>query len=278
MTPASPAPPRRVEQPSTSWTEPPSARCSTHLLRDPAMKRALVFTRTKHGANRVAKQLAHAGIAADAIHGNKSQNARERALADFKRGKMRVLVATDIAARGWTSTTSRTSSTTTCPTCRRPTCTASAAPAGPGAAGWRSFCDPEERAYLATSSAPSAAACRWRTRASARSCPLPCLGMWRTPVPRCPATGADGAPRVATAGVAAGVSVAVAESAAMAGVGQGVRASGPSHANGGMARRLRRWPRPSQVARPAAPAAGPGFASAPSHDVQVGLSLLGSSR
>lgn len=70
------------------------------VLGDPAIKRALVFTRTKHGANRVAAQLARARIGAEAIHGNKSQNARERALASFKRGDTRVLVATDIAARG----------------------------------------------------------------------------------------------------------------------------------------------------------------------------------
>src|SRR5262249_24260222 len=71
-----------------------------HVLGDPAIERALVFTRTKHGANRVAEQLARARIGAEAIHGNKSQNARERALANFKRGTTRVLVATDIAARG----------------------------------------------------------------------------------------------------------------------------------------------------------------------------------
>jgi ATP-dependent RNA helicase RhlE len=71
-----------------------------HVLADPAMDRVLVFTRTKHGANRVAAQLAKARIQAEAIHGNKSQNARERALASFKKGSTRVLVATDIAARG----------------------------------------------------------------------------------------------------------------------------------------------------------------------------------
>ncbi|MCY1076185.1 DEAD/DEAH box helicase [Archangium lansingense] len=72
-----------------------------HLLQtDRAIERVLVFTRTKHGANRVAKQLEAAGIGAEPIHGNKSQNARERALAAFKSGTCRVLVATDIAARG----------------------------------------------------------------------------------------------------------------------------------------------------------------------------------
>ncbi|HYO87994.1 MAG TPA: DEAD/DEAH box helicase [Candidatus Limnocylindrales bacterium] len=71
-----------------------------HLLRDAGIRRALVFTRTKHGANKLAEQLERAGIGADAIHGNKSQSAREKALSDFKRGNIRVLVATDIAARG----------------------------------------------------------------------------------------------------------------------------------------------------------------------------------
>ncbi|MDX2139487.1 MAG: DEAD/DEAH box helicase [Chloroflexota bacterium] len=71
-----------------------------YLLRDPAIKRVLVFTRTKHGANKVVRGLEGAGIQAEAIHGNKSQTARERALVNFKRGATRVLVATDIAARG----------------------------------------------------------------------------------------------------------------------------------------------------------------------------------
>lgn len=71
-----------------------------NLLRDEAVSRSIVFTRTKHGANRVAKKLCAAGIGADAIHGNKSQSARQRALAGFKNGQTWVLVATDIAARG----------------------------------------------------------------------------------------------------------------------------------------------------------------------------------
>ncbi len=70
------------------------------LLRQPDVESALVFTRTKHGADRVVKELARAGIEARSIHGNKSQSARQQALADFKGGKVRVLVATDIAARG----------------------------------------------------------------------------------------------------------------------------------------------------------------------------------
>lgn len=71
-----------------------------HLLQDRAINTALVFTRTKHGADRVAKDLNQAGIKAEAIHGNKSQAARQRALSNFKAQTTRVLVATDIAARG----------------------------------------------------------------------------------------------------------------------------------------------------------------------------------
>lgn len=70
------------------------------LLSQPDVESALVFTRTKHGADRVVKELARADIEARSIHGNKSQSARQQALADFKGGKVRVLVATDIAARG----------------------------------------------------------------------------------------------------------------------------------------------------------------------------------
>ncbi len=70
------------------------------LLMGPAKGRTLVFTRTKHGADRVVKYLEESGLAAAAIHGNKSQGQRERALADFRSGKCRVLIATDIAARG----------------------------------------------------------------------------------------------------------------------------------------------------------------------------------
>lgn len=71
-----------------------------HVLRDPAIVRALVFTRTKHGANRIAEFLRRAEVGVEVIHGNKAQNARIRALESFKSGAARVLVATDIAARG----------------------------------------------------------------------------------------------------------------------------------------------------------------------------------
>ena len=70
------------------------------LLRGEGVGRTIVFTRTKHGANRVAEQLVKDGVPADAIHGNKSQNARQRALDAFRSGEVRALVATDIAARG----------------------------------------------------------------------------------------------------------------------------------------------------------------------------------
>src|SRR5579863_9803566 len=70
------------------------------LLKQETVDRVLVFTRTKHGADKVVKGLERAGIRADAIHGNKSQNHRERVLAAFRTGEIRTLVATDIAARG----------------------------------------------------------------------------------------------------------------------------------------------------------------------------------
>ena len=71
-----------------------------HLLGDESITRSLVFTRTKHGANRLARQLDTAGVSTAALHGNKSQSARQKALNGFKNGTVRVLVATDIAARG----------------------------------------------------------------------------------------------------------------------------------------------------------------------------------
>ena len=71
-----------------------------HILKDPALKRVIVFTRTKHGANKVTEILDQSGIRSEAIHGNKSQTARQKALENFKAGRTRVLIATDIAARG----------------------------------------------------------------------------------------------------------------------------------------------------------------------------------
>ncbi|MDP1854007.1 MAG: DEAD/DEAH box helicase [Candidatus Omnitrophota bacterium] len=72
----------------------------SHLLSDAALERVIVFTRTKRGANRVAEALEDRGVRSEAIHGNKSQNARQKALDNFSRGKARVLVATDLASRG----------------------------------------------------------------------------------------------------------------------------------------------------------------------------------
>ncbi|MBA3046196.1 MAG: DEAD/DEAH box helicase [Candidatus Thermoplasmatota archaeon] len=71
-----------------------------NILKDPGASRALVFTRTKHGANKLVRLLGRAGISATGIHGNKTQSARQKAMDDFKAGRIRVLVATDIAARG----------------------------------------------------------------------------------------------------------------------------------------------------------------------------------
>jgi len=71
-----------------------------HVIKNESIEHALVFTRTKHGADKVVKELNHNGIKAEAIHGNKSQNARERALKGFKNRSIRILVATDIASRG----------------------------------------------------------------------------------------------------------------------------------------------------------------------------------
>jgi len=90
----------RVEQ-TVMFVEKSAKRAALErLLDDPEVARAIVFTRTKHGANRLTEQLDRAGIDAAAIHGNKSQGARERALEAFRSGTTRVLVATDVAARG----------------------------------------------------------------------------------------------------------------------------------------------------------------------------------
>ena len=90
----------RIEQSVYFVEKKNKPRLLAHLLSNAAFSRCLVFTRTKHGADRVAKHLHKVGIPADAIHGNKSQNQRERALANFKSGKTAVLIASDIASRG----------------------------------------------------------------------------------------------------------------------------------------------------------------------------------
>ncbi len=90
----------RVEQTVYHVPGPAKRSLLRDLMADPALSRVIVFTRTKHGANRLAGQLLKDGVNADAIHGNKSQGARQRALENFREGTARVLVATDIAARG----------------------------------------------------------------------------------------------------------------------------------------------------------------------------------
>ena len=90
----------RVEQWVTFVNQAEKPALLQCVLRGEGVERSLVFTRTKHGADRVVRQLGNAGILAAAIHGNKSQGQREKALDEFKRGKVKVLIATDIAARG----------------------------------------------------------------------------------------------------------------------------------------------------------------------------------
>src|SRR6185503_19289034 len=90
----------RVEQSVTMVNQAEKTALLTLYLQSNPIERALVFSRTKHGADKIVRQLEAAGIAANAIHGNKSQPQRERAIAAFKSGDMPVLVATDIAARG----------------------------------------------------------------------------------------------------------------------------------------------------------------------------------
>ena len=103
---------------------------------------SIVFVRTKHGADRVAAELGRAGIAAQAIHGGRSQSQRTRALAAFRAGRVNALVATDVAAPASTSTTSRRSSTTTCPRAPRTTCTGRAGRPGAARTGGSSHSSP----------------------------------------------------------------------------------------------------------------------------------------
>ena len=119
------------------------------LLEDGSISRALVFTRTKHGADRVVKNLAAHGIVADAIHGNKSQGQRERALAAFRNGQSRLLVATDIAARGIDIDGVSHVINFDLPNVSESYVHRIGRTARAGAAGIAiSFCDREERAYL----------------------------------------------------------------------------------------------------------------------------------
>jgi ATP-dependent RNA helicase RhlE len=102
-----------------------------HLLEGQNIKRTLLFTRTKHGADKIAKFLKKENVRADAIHGDKSQSARQNALANFKSGKLKVLVATDIAARGIDVDALEHVINYDLPMCRKPMCTALAVPAAP---------------------------------------------------------------------------------------------------------------------------------------------------
>jgi ATP-dependent RNA helicase RhlE len=90
----------RVEQRIVHIERSEKGNLLAEMLKSEPVDRALVFTRTKHGADKVVRHLAKLGIASEAIHGNKSQNNRERALANFRHGRIRTLIATDIAARG----------------------------------------------------------------------------------------------------------------------------------------------------------------------------------
>ncbi|TVR90200.1 MAG: DEAD/DEAH box helicase [Saprospirales bacterium] len=90
----------KIDQSLYYTNRPDKRKLLLHLLKEKNIGSALVFTRTKHGADKVARFLSKSGFRATAIHGNKSQNARQKALSDFKRKKITVLVATDIAARG----------------------------------------------------------------------------------------------------------------------------------------------------------------------------------
>jgi ATP-dependent RNA helicase RhlE len=90
----------RIDQKVMFVSRDDKRRLLEKLLKDKGVTRTIVFTRTKHGANRIAEQLERSGFAADAIHGNKSQGARQKALSRFRSGEVQTLVATDIAARG----------------------------------------------------------------------------------------------------------------------------------------------------------------------------------
>ena len=90
----------RVEQAICYVAKKDKPALLAHLIHDKNPESTLVFSRTKHGADKIVRKLSKANITAAAIHGNKSQNQRQRALGDFKKGKLNVLVATDIAARG----------------------------------------------------------------------------------------------------------------------------------------------------------------------------------
>jgi len=121
----------------------------SRLLKEPEMGRVLVFTRTKHGANRVTGHLADDGIAAEALHGNKSQGARQRALDMFRAGRLRVLVATDVASRGIDITDVTHVINFELPNVPEIYVHRVGRTARAGASGIAlSFCDPQEQAFL----------------------------------------------------------------------------------------------------------------------------------
>jgi ATP-dependent RNA helicase RhlE len=139
----------RVEQRVILIETPRKRSLLTELLKAEDMGRTLVFTRTKHGADRIIKQLEHDGIAAAAIHGNKSQGQREKALAGFKSGATPILVATDIAARGIDVEGVAHVINFDLPNVPEQYVHRIGRTARAGAAGIAiSFCDNEERAYL----------------------------------------------------------------------------------------------------------------------------------
>jgi ATP-dependent RNA helicase RhlE len=139
----------RVEQRVCFVDKPDKRLLLSEILGDAGLERVLVFTRTKHGADRVARQLAKDGTASTALHGNKSQGQRERALAGFRAGRVRVLVATDIAARGLDVPSITHVINFDLPNEPESYVHRIGRTARAGRAGIAiSFCDPSERAYL----------------------------------------------------------------------------------------------------------------------------------
>ena len=139
----------RVDQRVILIDKPAKSALLIEVLRSEVTGQTLVFTRTKHGADKVVKSLHHAGLSAEAIHGNKSQNQRERVLGAFRAGKLRTLIATDIAARGIDVDGISHVINYDLPNIPESYVHRIGRTARAGAAGIAiSFCDHEERAYL----------------------------------------------------------------------------------------------------------------------------------
>ena len=139
----------RVDQRVILVDKPAKSALLIEVLRSEVTGQTLVFTRTKHGADKVVKSLHHAGLSAEAIHGNKSQNQRERVLGAFRAGKLRTLIATDIAARGIDVDGISHVINYDLPNIPESYVHRIGRTARAGAAGIAiSFCDHEERAYL----------------------------------------------------------------------------------------------------------------------------------